>query len=198
MKTKPFYKALAERPTMYGAVWLYILGNVGDEITFTEISKHCGGASKSYVSEIVKWGLKKMRLHQIDFDYTNSNKGIVFSFSVYKIVVAKDESVVNEIVNYLNEKSGKKFLPQTKETIKAIEARIREGYVLDDFKKVIDIKCPKWLNTDSEDYLRPITLFGTKFNYYLNENPTIKRVSNIEKTITTAIETSNVDWGLDK
>ena len=183
---------------MYGAVWLYILGNVGEEITFTEISKHCGGASKSYVSEIVKWGLKKMRLHQIDFEYTNSNKGIVFSFSVYKSVVAKDESVVNEIVNYLNEKSGKHFTSSSKETIKVIEARIKEGNTIDDFKKVIDTKCAKWLRSEFEDYLRPITLFGNKFNSYLNENPTIKRVSNIEKTITTAIETSSVDWGLDK
>jgi uncharacterized phage protein (TIGR02220 family) len=112
-------------------------------------------------------------------------------------VVAKDESMVKSIVDYLNEKSGKRFAPQSKETIKVIEARIKEGNTLDDFKKVIDTKCAKWLRTDFEDYLRPITLFGTKFNSYLNENPTIKRVSTIEKTISTAIETASVDWGLD-
>ena len=178
-------------------VWIFILGNVDDAVTYKDIQRIAGSKSKSYIHEIIQWGLKKLKRHQIAYEYSSTNKGIVFSFSVYKTVVAKDESIVKSIVDYLNEKSGKKFSPQTKETIKAIEARIREGYILDDFKKVIDTKCPKWLNTDSEDFLRPITLFGTKFNYYLNENPTIKRVSTIEKTINTAIETASVDWGLD-
>jgi uncharacterized phage protein (TIGR02220 family) len=182
---------------MYGAVWLYILGNVDEDIKMGDISKHCGGISKSYISSIIKWGLKKMKLHQIEYDYKSDYNGLRFSFSVYKPVVAKDESMVKSIVDYLNEKSGKRFAPQSKETIKVIEARIKEGNTLDDFKKVIDTKCAKWLRTDFEDYLRPITLFGTKFNSYLNENPTIKRVSTIEKTISTAIETASVDWGLD-
>ncbi len=182
---------------MYGAVWLYILGNVGDEIKMGDISKHCGGLSKSYISTIIKWGLKKMKVHQIEYEYKSDYNGLVFSFSVYKELVAKDETIVKSIVDYLNEKSGKKFAPQSKETIKVIEARIKEGNTLDDFKKVIDTKCAKWLRTEFEDYLRPITLFGTKFNSYLNENPTIKRVSTIEKTINTAIETASVDWGLD-
>jgi len=183
---------------MYGAVWLYILGNVGDEIKMADIAKHCGGLSKSYISTIIQWGLKKMKLHQIEYEYKSDYNGLMFSFSIYKAVVAKDESIVKAIVDYLNEKSGKKFAPQSKETIKVIEARIKEGNTLDDFKKVIDTKCAKWLRTEFEDYLRPITLFGTKFNSYLNENPTIKRVSTIEKTINTAIETASVDWGLDK
>jgi uncharacterized phage protein (TIGR02220 family) len=138
-----------------------------------------------------------MKVHQIDYEYNSDHNGLVFSFSGYKKVVAKDESQVKAIIDYLNEKSGKKFTPQSKETIKVIEARIKEGNTLDDFKKVIDTKCAKWLSTEFEDYLRPITLFGTKFNSYLNENPTIKRISNIEKTINTAIETASVDWGLD-
>jgi uncharacterized phage protein (TIGR02220 family) len=138
-----------------------------------------------------------MKLHHIDFEYKSTPKGIVFTFSVYKVVVAKDESIVTEIINYLNEKSGKNFSATAKETIKVVEARIKEGSSVQDFKKVIDIKCEKWLKSNMEDYLRPITLFGNKFNSYLNETPTIKRVSNIEKTINTAIETASVDWGLD-
>jgi uncharacterized phage protein (TIGR02220 family) len=198
LKTKPFYKALSEQPPIYSRVWVFILGNYGDTITFSQISSNVGGCSKSYISLIIQWGLKKMKLHHIEYEYNSTPKGIVFTFSVYKVVVAKDESLVTEIVNYLNEKSEKNFSPTSKETIKVIEARIKEGSTLQDFKKVIDIKCEKWLKSNMEDYLRPITLFGNKFNSYLNETPTIKRVSNIEKTITTAIETSNVDWGLDK
>ena len=104
----------------YGAVWLYILGNVGDEITFMEISKKCGGISKSYISEIVKWGLKKMRVHQIDFDYSNSRSGIVFSFTIGKAIVPKNESLITEIIAYLNDKSGKHFSSTSKETTKVI------------------------------------------------------------------------------
>ena len=37
------------------------------------------------------------------------------------------------------------------------------------FKKVIDSKSKEWLNTDFEKYLRPATLFGSKFESYLNE-----------------------------
>ena len=46
---------------------------------------------------------------------------------------------------------------------------MKEGYVIEDFKKVIDSKSKEWLNTDFEKYLRPATLFGTKFENYLNE-----------------------------
>lgn len=44
-----------------------------------------------------------------------------------------------------------------------------EGFNVDDFKAVIDKKCADWLKTDMEKYLRPETLFGTKFEGYLNE-----------------------------
>lgn len=198
MKTKPFYKALYMKPPVYGMVWIYILGNVGDEVSYSDISKRANGISKPYIHEIIQWGLKKMKLHQVDYEFSSGRGGITFNFSVYKPqVVAKDVSLVTSIINHLNDKSGKRYTATSRETIKVVEARIKEGYAIDDFKKVIDTKCAKWLNTEFEDYLRPITLFGTKFNSYLNENPTIQRVSTIQKTISTAVETSSVDWGLD-
>ena len=198
MKTKAFYKALSNQPPVYGMVWILILGNVGDDVSYADISKRANGISKAYIHQIIQWGLKKMKLHQIDYEFKSGRGGVNFTFSVYKPqVIAKDESIVVSIVNHLNDKSGKHFTPNAKETIKAIEARIKEGYTIDDFKKVIDTKCAKWKNTEFEDYLRPITLFGNKFNSYLNENPNIQRVSTIQKTIITATETASVDWGLD-
>ncbi|ASN67518.1 hypothetical protein 8AX9_1, partial [uncultured Caudovirales phage] len=74
-----------------------------------------------------------------------------------------------EIVDYLNEKTGKNFKHKTAKTRKFIEARWNQDFRLDDFKKVIDIKTYEWLNTDSDKYLRPETLFGTKFESYLNQ-----------------------------
>lgn len=82
-----------------------------------------------------------------------------------------DITLIKEIVNHLNTMSGKNFKYNSDKTKKAITARIREGSTIDQFKKVIDTKCAKWI-TDPKmcDYLRPETLFGTKFESYLNEN----------------------------
>lgn len=74
------------------------------------------------------------------------------------------------IISYLNDKLGTKFKPTTKKTKTAIHARLDEGFGLEDFKTVIDNKCADWLgNTKMEKYLRPETLFGPKFEGYLNE-----------------------------
>ena len=48
-------------------------------------------------------------------------------------------------------------------------ARLNEGYSLDDFKQVIEKKVNEWKGTEMEKYLRPETLFGTKFENYLNQ-----------------------------
>ena len=77
-----------------------------------------------------------------------------------------------EIIERLNEKTGKHYLASTKSTQNHIKARIKEGHTLEDFMKVIDIKCEKWIGTEWESYLRPETLFGTKFDSYLNESRT--------------------------
>lgn len=84
---------------------------------------------------------------------------------------------IKEIIDYLNLKARKKYSYSGNDTVKHITARLNEKYTIDDFKKVIDIKCSKWLCTDMEDYLRPSTLFGTKFETYLNENIKINQQS---------------------
>jgi uncharacterized phage protein (TIGR02220 family) len=75
-----------------------------------------------------------------------------------------------EIVSYLNEKTNSKYKPTNKKTKDLIHARWNEGFELEDFKTVIDKKSSEWL-TDStmNKYLRPETLFGTKFESYLNQ-----------------------------
>lgn len=74
------------------------------------------------------------------------------------------------IIAYLNNKSNKNFRHTSKDTQKFIKARWNEGYDLDDFRKVIDVKTAKWLiDPKYIDYIRPQTLFGTKFESYLNE-----------------------------
>lgn len=76
---------------------------------------------------------------------------------------------IDEVTNYLNKKAGTKYKSSSKNTTKHIRARINDGYTLEDFKTVIDKKCSEWLNTDMEKYLCPDTLFGSKFEKYLNQ-----------------------------
>ena len=76
---------------------------------------------------------------------------------------------IEEVINHLNEKAGTKYKTSSKNTTKHIKARINDGYTLEDFKTVIDKKCSEWLNTDMEKYLCPDTLFGSKFEKYLNQ-----------------------------
>lgn len=73
------------------------------------------------------------------------------------------------IIQYLNDKAGKNFQDKSKDTRKHIKARIDEGFTEDDFYKVIDNTVKRWKGDAKMcDYLRPATLFGTKFESYLN------------------------------
>jgi uncharacterized phage protein (TIGR02220 family) len=74
-----------------------------------------------------------------------------------------------DIISYLNEKAGTKYRHTTDKNKELIKARWNDGFRLDDFKTVIDKKTAEWLNTDNAVYLRPITIFGTKFESYLNQ-----------------------------
>ncbi|WP_415410070.1 conserved phage C-terminal domain-containing protein [Staphylococcus agnetis] len=74
-----------------------------------------------------------------------------------------------DVIDYLNQQTGKHYKSTTKKNQTFIRARSDEGFNLDDFKKVIDNKVAEWKGTDMEKYLRPETLFGTKFEGYLNQ-----------------------------
>ena len=50
---------------------------------------------------------------------------------------------------------------------------------MEDFQRVIDNKCADWKGTEWEKYLRPATLFGTKFESYLNQKQTKKGANGI-------------------
>lgn len=87
--------------------------------------------------------------------------------------VQDNSAVIKEIIDYLNEKAGTKFRYNSKETVRHINARIKEGYTLEDFKHVIDVKVYKWKkDPEMSAYIRPQTLFGTKMENYVNEKIT--------------------------
>ena len=80
-------------------------------------------------------------------------------------------SRVSEILSFLNEKAHTAYRATTRKTQALIEARFKEGFTVEDFKKVISNKCTEWMGTEWEKFLRPETLFGTKFENYLNAPP---------------------------
>ena len=81
-----------------------------------------------------------------------------------------DKETYISIVEYLNQRVGANYRASTKKTQSLIHARLKEGFTLEDFQTVIDKKAKEWLTTEYEQYLRPETLFGNKFESYLNAN----------------------------
>lgn len=77
------------------------------------------------------------------------------------------------IISFLNSTTGSKYKASTDKTRRLIAARLAEGFALEDFKTVISKKAKEWQGTDMAQYLRPETLFGTKFEGYLNQ-PEVK------------------------
>ena len=82
--------------------------------------------------------------------------------------IGETAATVKAVVDYLNSVCDVHYKPTTASTKSAINARLKEGYTLQDFYTVIDKKASEWLGTEFEKYLRPSTLFGTKFENYLN------------------------------
>jgi uncharacterized phage protein (TIGR02220 family) len=83
----------------------------------------------------------------------------------------KDNNVYVEILSYLNEKTGKNYSHKSEANKKLINGRMNEGRTVEDFKRVIDVKCEEWLQDEKmSQYLRPATLFSQKnFENYVNQ-----------------------------
>lgn len=95
----------------------------------------------------------------------------------------EDNTELNEttkgVIEYLNQKTGSKFKASSANTKTLVHARMEDGYNLEDFRIVIDNKADDWLGDSHwEKFLRPQTLFGTKFESYLNEKHTKRAVNN--------------------
>ena len=106
--------------------------------------------------------------------------------SIGKDSIGKD-SIDNipykEIIDYLNSKTGKKYRDNVQKNKSLIKARWSEGYRLEDFKQVIDNMVKDWSGTKYAKYLRPETLFGTKFDGYLNQGNIVNREKKTDERL---------------
>lgn len=119
--------------------------------------------------------------HKLKITYECEGKIAVVEKEVYELPEVEwqqaDKSAGNMstddikvIVEYLNDKIGAHYKPNGKKMKELIRARMNEGYTVEDFKTVIDKKFKSWGNDPKMSlYLRPSTLFGTRFGEYLNE-----------------------------
>lgn len=94
-----------------------------------------------------------------------------------------DNIPYKEIIDYLNSKTGKNYRDNVQKNRSLIKARWSEGYRLDDFKQVIDNMVKDWSGTKYAKYLRPETLFGTKFDGYLNQGNAVKREKKTDERL---------------
>ena len=100
----------------------------------------------------------------------NSNNLNSNNKDIYSSAKAKQQIPYKEIIEYLNKATNKNYKHTASGNKKLIKARWNENYTLEDFKKVIDIKVSQWKDDPKmQQYLRPSTLFNSKFDNYLNE-----------------------------
>lgn len=87
-----------------------------------------------------------------------------------KVLNIKDTVPYDEIIEYLNDRTGSSYRSSSRKTRDLIKTRVKEGFTKEDFFTVIDKKCADWLHDKQmAKFLRPETLFGTKFESYLNQ-----------------------------
>ena len=133
------------------------------ESIFQEVQKVHLGSVENTLSEVQK-------VHTIKTENTKTEN------NNNKLLICK------EVISYLNLKAKKNFKVDTASHHKFIKARLKEGYVLEDFKKVVDIMVAKWKGTEYEQYLQPQTLFGNKMDNYLNQ-PMPRKVHSFQSAV---------------
>ena len=131
------------------------------------------GAVNSTVSELEKlqYGTGKITVSELEKLQTNKTEN-------NKTDKSNNIDIVSEVILYLNQVAGTRFTAGSQATKKHINARLKEGYTLEDIKQVIDTKTSEWQGTEFAKFLRPVTLFGTKFENYINQQPPRSKKNN--------------------
>ena len=162
LKDAGLMKEVRQGMNLPNRIYLDVL-NGSVESTFQEVQKVHLGSVENTLSEVQK-------VHTIKTENTkteNNNNKL---------------SICKEVISYLNLKAKKNFKVDTASHQKFIKARLKEGYVLEDFKKVVDIMVAKWKGTEYEQYLQPQTLFGNKMDNYLNQ-PMPRKVHSFQLAV---------------
>ena len=110
-------------------------------------------------------------------------------FHFLRIIKTKLFIPYKEIIEYLNSRVGTNYKHTTNKTRDLIKARFNEGFTTEDFKVVIDKKSREWLKDKKmSKFLRPETLFGTKFENYLNQKEERPSIRDLDIDISDLLE----------
>ena len=108
----------------------------------------------------------------IPWETVSKPEAVTEAVTVTDTEAEKETVPFEEIVNHLNLKTGKKYKSNGTKIKELIKSRWNEGFTFEQFQCVIDNQTMKWKNDAKMcEYLRPETLFGTKFESYLNAPP---------------------------
>lgn len=162
LKDAGLMKEVRQGMNLPNRIYLDVL-NGSVESTFQEVQKVHLGSVENTLSEVQK-------VHTIKTENTKTEN------NNNKLLICK------EVISYLNLKAKKNFKVDTASHQKFIKARLKEGYALEDFKKVVDIMVAKWKGTEYEQYLQPQTLFGNKMDNYLNQ-PMPRKVHSFQSAV---------------
>lgn len=104
------------------------------------------------------------------------------------------------IISHLNEKAGTRYRSETPTTIRLLKGLLtgKQPFTVQDCITVIDKKCAEWLGSDMEKYLRPETLFGGKFESYLNARTSSRQLSKPNQNAADAYSTAKLLELLDE
>ena len=162
LKDTGLMKEVRQGMNLPNRIYLDVL-NGSVENTLSEVQKVHFGSVENTLSEVQK-------VHTIKTENTKTEN------NNNKLLICK------EVISYLNLKAKKNFKVDTASHQKFIKARLKEGFVLEDFKKVVDIMVAKWKGTEYEQYLQPQTLFGNKMDNYLNQ-PMPRKVHSFQSAV---------------
>lgn len=200
-----FLNNLYKKPIEYQLLWIYILGQINDgktSIIKIKYLKNKFKYNKTKFYRVLRFGLEF---------FNNNSNGVCIELNQQNLIInivrnkqstktiplpkKNNKELIENVIDYLNEKTNKRFTAKNKQTIRFINARIKDGYNENDFRKVIEIKSAKWLNSSMEDYLRPQTLFSGKMESYLNEKNNKKKTNErFTKTQSAVDKAKQLDW----
>ena len=158
--------------------WISLLvekGYIYNKIIYREGSKEILNRYLTLVQYPIEEKLNRGIEEKLKENNTNNNNTLNNTNNIY---IVEQNDISKNVIEHLNMRTGANYKYTTKKTKDLIKARIKEGFTLEDFKTVIDKMCIEWINTDMQKYLRPETLFGTKFESYLNREVK-QRINNL-------------------
>ena len=147
----------------------YAFGNMGEKLK-SALSIDWSNLSNAFTESVQCTKDKSVQCKTVNKTVNNTvNKRNIKESSDDTDLSASETIPYVEIIDYLNSKCSKHYKHSNRIAREKILARWNEGFRLEDFKVVIDVKASEWVkDTEMNKYLRPDTLFGSKFEIYLN------------------------------